>query len=55
MEVLPLGGQGILSSKTDEDGNFSIPDAAEGAYKFKVTKDGLPVPRHLPTEEVILD
>ena len=40
VEVLPLGGQGILSSKTDEDGNFRIPDAAEGEYKFKVTKDG---------------
>jgi Carboxypeptidase regulatory-like domain len=40
VEVLPVGGQGILRSKTDEEGTFRIPDAAEGEYKFKVTKDG---------------
>ena len=40
VEVLPVGGQGILRSKTDGKGNFRIPDAYEGEYKFKVTKDG---------------
>jgi len=40
VEVLPVGGRGILRSKTDEEGNFRIPDAGKGEYKFKVTKDG---------------
>jgi hypothetical protein len=40
VEVLPVGGHGILRSKTDEEGNFRIPDAREGEYRFKVTKDG---------------
>jgi hypothetical protein len=40
VEVLAVGRHGILRSKTDEEGNFRIPDSAEGEYKFKVTKDG---------------
>jgi Carboxypeptidase regulatory-like domain len=40
VEVLPVAGQGILRSKTDEGGNFRIPHARKGEYKFKVTKDG---------------
>jgi Carboxypeptidase regulatory-like domain len=40
VEVLSVGGTSILRSKTDEEGNFRIPDAGEGEYKFKVTKDG---------------
>ena len=30
----------MLRSKTNEGGAFSISDASEGQYKFKVTKDG---------------
>jgi hypothetical protein len=40
VEVRAVGGQNILRSKTDVGGNFRIPDATEGEYKFKVTKDG---------------
>jgi hypothetical protein len=40
VEVLAVGRQGILRSKTDEGGNFRISHAREGEYKFKVTKDG---------------
>ena len=34
------GSENVLASKTDAEGNFSIPEATEGEYKFKVTKDG---------------
>lgn len=40
VEVLRIGAQGILRGRTDEEGKFGIPGAAEGEYKFKVTKDG---------------
>jgi hypothetical protein len=40
VEVLRIGTQGILRGNTDDEGNFGIPGAAEGEYKFKVTKDG---------------
>jgi hypothetical protein len=40
VEVLAVGGRKILRSKTDRDGDFRIPDAPDGEYKFKVTKDG---------------
>jgi hypothetical protein len=34
------GSEKVLGSRTDAEGNFTIPDAAEGEYKFKATKDG---------------
>jgi hypothetical protein len=34
------GSENVLRTKTDAEGNFTIPDATEGEYKFKVTKDG---------------
>jgi hypothetical protein len=40
VEVLSVGGTGILRRKTDQEGNFRILDATDGEYKFKVTKDG---------------
>jgi hypothetical protein len=40
VEVRAVGSHNILRSKTDAEGNFRIPEASEGNYKFKVTKDG---------------
>ena len=53
------GSDNVLASRTDADGNFRIPDATEGEYKFKVTKDGFKalsgtifVDRNAPTETI---
>jgi hypothetical protein len=40
VEVRRIGSENVLRTKTDAEGNFKIPDATEGEYKFKVTKDG---------------
>lgn len=40
VEVRREGSNTVLRCKTNEEGAFSISDASEGQYKFKVTKDG---------------
>jgi hypothetical protein len=40
VEVRLMGSKKVLRTKTNAAGEFSISDAREGKYKFKVTKDG---------------
>jgi hypothetical protein len=40
VEFLQVGSKEVMRTKTDSSGIFKIPQAREGTYKFKVTKNG---------------
>ena len=40
VEFLRAGSKEVIRTKTDSSGAFRVPQAREGKYKFKVTKDG---------------